>query len=89
MNACNDINFFDVELFVPVSSSPTTRTIHSRHIIDLLAPLITGPAVDLGDSDVVHVLLLNPKNSTACGFIKSRESDIEQYSDIIGLKYAA
>jgi hypothetical protein len=31
--------------------------------MDLLGLRITGPAVLLGDSDVEHVLLLNPKNS--------------------------
>lgn len=40
-----------------------TRTIHSRHIMDSLGPRITGPAVAVGDKDVVHVLLLKPKYS--------------------------
>jgi hypothetical protein len=43
----------------------TTWTIHSRHIIDVLGPLMTGPDDNLEDSAGEQVRLLNPRYSAA------------------------
>jgi hypothetical protein len=56
-------DFSSVEF--PSPTPPTERIIHSRHIIDLLGPRITGPAVLREDMLVEHVLLLNPKYSAS------------------------